>query len=75
METIIIKADDSPRVEKAKLIAMDVKHMMELKQAIIWWDEDEEKFVERYGCSSDGLHEEDQINKDNLNKLIKENVK
>ena len=57
---------DSPAVQKAKLIAMDVRHMIELKQAILWWDEDEEKFVEKYGCSSDSLHEGDQINKDNL---------
>ena len=75
MKPIIINSDDSPRVEKAKLIAMDVKHMMELKQTLLWWDGDEEKFVNKYGCSSDGLHDEDQINKDNLNKLIKENVK
>tara|TARA_R100000808_G_C2132429_1_gene141371 strand:- start:1257 stop:1559 length:303 start_codon:yes stop_codon:yes gene_type:complete len=75
MKPIVVDGKtDSPAVQKAKLIAMEIRHMMELKKAILWWNEDEEKFVKKYGCSSDSLHKGDKVNKYFLNKLIKENV-
>ena len=45
----IIYSNDSSFDRKMKLTIYDVKHMFVLKQHSLWWEEDEKKFVEKYG--------------------------
>ena len=49
----IIYSNDSSFDRKKKLTIFDLKHMFILKQHSLWWEEDEKKFVEKYGFSSD----------------------
>ena len=49
----IIYSNDSSFDRKKKLTIFDLKHMFILKQHGLWWEEDEKRFVENYGISSD----------------------
>ena len=52
----IINSNDSSFDRKMKLTIYDVKHMFVLKQHSLWWEEDEKKFVEKYGFSSEHIN-------------------
>ena len=51
----IIYPNESSFDRKRKLTTFDIKHMFVLKQHSLWWEEDEKKFVEKYGFSSDHI--------------------
>ena len=52
----IIDPNDSSFDRKKKLTIFDLKHMFILKQHSLWWEEDEKKFVEKYGFSSEHIN-------------------
>ena len=52
----IIYPNDSSFDRKKKLTIFDLKHMFILKQHSLWWEEDERKFVEKYGFSSEHIN-------------------
>ena len=52
----IIYSNDSSFDRKKKLTIFDLKHMFILKQHSLWWEEDEKKFVEKYGFSSEHIN-------------------
>ena len=51
----IIYPNDSSFDRKKKLTIFDIRNMFVLKQHSLWWEEDEKKFVEKYGFSSDHI--------------------
>tara|TARA_R100000152_G_C6777909_1_gene208120 strand:+ start:20 stop:223 length:204 start_codon:yes stop_codon:yes gene_type:complete len=49
----IIYPNDSSVDRKKKLTIFDIRNMFVLKQHSLWWEEDEKRFVKKYGISSD----------------------
>ena len=52
----IIYSNDSSFDRKKKLAIFDIRNMFVLKQHSLWWEEDEKKFVKKYGFSSDHIN-------------------
>ena len=50
-----IYPDDSSFDRKKKLTIFDIRNMFVLKQHYLWWEEDEKKFVEKYGFSTNNI--------------------
>ena len=51
----IIYPNDSSFDRKKKLTIFDIRNMFVLKQHSLWWEEDEKKFVEKYGFSTNNI--------------------